>query len=428
MKLTAVFLLALLSIGSTVRAQAQALPVPLGTSDSSNSANRGILTTADVELNGVLLFRVAAPADVKLGEISAAYRALMVEESLQQLVATDRNGTPVYDASTLRVLPRRSGEVVSIVAMDARHAVPLPIVTVTLADLKYQQLTADAIAASWQLVLQSTLVQTILKLQPTVERRHLNEIAEIAAALGMWTVIVLVLSRTWRRRSETLERPLEEESPTLDYDAALRRSHMLHNLRVLSAASGVLFWFTVLAWFITVTWAFAQFAQTTALSQDLSHGATTIVIIWITAAVLNQLCDLAIARVAASWRIHNYRSSEQQARVLRRIPTASGAVGHFKTIALILIAGFFTLSQIGLPVNSAVTIGGIAALAMTFSAQNVLKDVVGGIAVLYEDQYAIGDQVTINGHTGIVENVTLRCVRILDEDGSAVTISHGAVT
>jgi moderate conductance mechanosensitive channel len=114
--------------------------------------------------------------------------------------------------------------------------------------------------------------------------------------------------------------------------------------------------------------------------------------------------------------------------VLLRVPTATVAIGHFKTFVLVLIAAFLTLGQLGLPVHSAVTIGGIAALAITFSAQNFLKDVVGGIAVLYEDQYAIGDIVTINGHNGVVENVTLRIVVIRDADGSFVTISHSAVT
>ena len=220
----------------------------------------------------------------------------------------------------------------------------------------------------------------------------------------------------------------EEQRSGVDYDATVRRSRTTHELRTLSSASGVLLWLTVLSWFIAATWSLAQFPQTTALSRSLSHGATTVVIIWIGAAIVNRLIDLAIARLAAKWTIHHYLSREEQARVLLRIPTTAAVVGHFKTFALVLLAGILTLGQIGLPVHSVVAIGGIAALAGTFATQNVLKDMIGGIAVLYEDQYAIGDLVTINGFNGMVENISLRSVLIRDVNGSAVTLSHGAVT
>jgi moderate conductance mechanosensitive channel len=419
-----------LSIACTVRAEAQAQPfVPVPSTDPFDSAHEGIFTTAVVELNSVPLFRVAAPTDVKTGELSAEERALLVDEALQQLVATDRAGMPSYDASTLRIWTHRSGDRFWIEAVDAHHAAPLTIVTVTSADAKSQQSTPDAVAASWQLTLQNALVQALLKLEPTVEKKHLAEVAEIGTGLTIWTALVLFLLSLWQRRSRTLTDVLAEgENSALDYDAALRRSCKVHHLRVISSASGALFWLTVLSWFVAATWSFAQFSQTTAFSQDLSHGAATIVIIWISAAIINRLFDLAIARMAATWKIHHYLSSEERARVLLRLPTTIHVVGRFKTFALVLVAAFLTVSQLGLPFHSVVTIGGIAALALTFSAQNVLKDVIGGIAVLYDDQYAIGDLVTMNGYTGIVENVTLRIVMIRDINGSAVTISHSAVT
>ena len=431
LKPLAVVIWVVLSIACTVRAEAQVQPfMPAATADPFDSANKGIFTTAAVELNSVPLFRVAAPTNPKTGEISAQNRALLVDEALQQLVATDGSGKPSYDASSLRVWTTHDGDYISIVATDAHHPVPQTLVTVTSADAKSQLSTTDAIAASWQLALQNALVPALLKLEPTVEKQHLSEVAEIGVGLTVWTTLLLFLLNGWQRRSRTLASALDGggSAATLDYDATFRRSRILHDLRIFSSTSGVLFWLTVLSWFIAATWSFAQFWQTTALSQDLSHGAATIIIIWISAAVINKLCDLAIARAAVTWNIHHYLSSEEQARVLLRVPTATRVLGHAKAFALAMVAGFLTLGQLGLPVQSVVTIGGIAALAVTFSAQSFLKDVIGGIAVLYEDQYAMGDLVTINGHTGIVENVSLRMVMVRDINGSVVTISHSAVT
>ncbi len=378
------------------------------------------------------LFRVAAPAQLREGGISAINRALLVDQALQQLIAVDRDGKPLYDPSTLRVATHRDGNIITIEATDARHPQPMAIVTVTSADAKDQISSPQAIAALWQETLQAALVQELLKLEPDVERQHITHVAAIALALTIATALLVLLLAALQRRSKKLADELVESEglskSTRDYDAALRRARAVHDIRMLSSASGVLIWVAVLGWFIAAAWSLAQFAQTTALSLDLSRGGTTIGIIWIGAAAINRLCDLAIARAAATWKVRNYLSPEERARILLRIPTASSAIGHFKTFAIMGVAAFLTLAQLGLPVTSVVTIGGVAALAVTFSAQNFLKDVAGGIMVLYEDQYAIGDLVTINGYTGIVERVTLRIVMIRDTNGSAVTISHGAVT
>lgn len=419
----------LLWIASMLHAEAQTPPfTPVSTTGASDSGDKRIFSTAVVELNSIPLFRVASPTNLKTGEISAENRVIVVDDTLQQLVETNRDGRPSYDASTLRIWAKRNGDDISIVAADARHT-PLTIVTVTSADAKSQQSTPDTIAASWQLTLQNALVQALVKLEPAAERKHLIEVADIGTALTVWTTLLFFLLSAWQRRSRKLADALAEgEDSALDYDAALRRSRISHDLRVISSASGVLFWLTVLSWFIAATWSFAQFSQTTAFSQDLSHGASAIVIVWISAAVINRLCDLAIARMAANWKIRHYLSSEEQARVLLRAPTAASVVGHFKTFALAVVAALLSLGQLGLPIHSVVTIGSVAAIAGTLAAQNLLKDMIGGIAVLYEDQYAIDDLVTINGHTGIVENITLRIVTIRDTNGSAVTLSHSAVT
>ena len=424
--------LTLLCCASRVEAQALSF-APEASTGPVDSSGKTLFSRADVELNGVPLFRVAVRADLKNGEISALNRALLVEQVLHQLTAIDRNGKPLYDASTLRVTTHHDGDIITIEATDARHSVPLAIVNVTSADAKDQLSTTDAIASLWQETLQNSLVQELRKLEPEVEKQHLTHVAAIAVALTIATTLLLVLLSGLQRRSRLLHheltegKELREGESMRDYDSALRRARTMHQLRVLSSASGVLVWVAVLAWFIAAAWSLGQFSQTTALSRDFSRGGTTIGIIWIGAAAINRLFDLAIARAATTWKIHHYLSSEEQARILLRIPTASSAVGHFKTFAIVAAAAFLTLAQLGLPVNSVVTIGGVAALAVTFAAQNFLRDVAGGVMVLYEDQYAIGDLVTINGYTGIVERVTLRIVMIRDTSGSAVTISHSAV-
>jgi len=427
------FLLCMGSVVSRVDAQGFSLAATARSIDPLDGLQSGLYTAVPVRLDGVPLFRVAAPTNARAGEISAVNRALLVDNALQQLVMVDERGKPLYDPSTVRVSTHRDGDEITIEASDAQHPAPLTIVTVTAADSKFQQSTIDDLAASWQATLQSALVEALRKRDPVIERRHVKQVVAVSSGLVLGTVLFVFVLRRLRFRisalSDALPDPRENRGePTQDYAAALQHSRQLHHLSVLSATYGVSCWVIVLAWFVAATWDLGLFSQTTELSRSLSRGGTAIGVIWIGTAILNRLTDLAIAKAAATWRIRHYLSSQERARVLLRVPTAASAVADFKTLAFILIAGFLTLGEVGLPVGSVVTIGGVAAVAIGLGAQNFLKDVVGGIEVLYEDQYAIGDFVTINGHTGLVEQVTLRMVRVRDTDGSVVTISHSSVS
>ena len=67
------------------------------------------------------------------------------------------------------------------------------------------------------------------------------------------------------------------------------------------------------------------------------------------------------------------------------------AINGVKTFILIFIALLATMAQVGLPVSSVVTIGGVAAIAVSLAAQNLIRDCVSGFLVLAEDQFVVGD-------------------------------------
>jgi small conductance mechanosensitive channel len=76
---------------------------------------------------------------------------------------------------------------------------------------------------------------------------------------------------------------------------------------------------------------------------------------------------------------------------------------------------------------SLLAVGAVAALAVSFAAQNLVKDLVNGFLILLEDQYAIGDLVTTGTVTGIVENLNLRITQIRGEDGRLVTLPNSLI-
>jgi small conductance mechanosensitive channel len=111
-----------------------------------------------------------------------------------------------------------------------------------------------------------------------------------------------------------------------------------------------------------------------------------------------------------------------------RIPTIVRAVEGFKALLIYLVATGLSLNLLGLPSASVLTVGALLALALSFAAQSLVKDLTTGFLILTEDQFAIGDVVTIGAMSGIVENLNLRITQVRDDRGRLITIPNSQIT
>ncbi len=184
----------------------------------------------------------------------------------------------------------------------------------------------------------------------------------------------------------------------------------------------------LLIWFGAAAWALLEFPQTAPAGHALMRNVFGVAAIWAVALVIDRALTITVDRLPTLWELRAFGSAEDQQRQLLRAPTIARALGGFKSFVLAFVAGLATMTQIGIPVGSVVTIGGVAAIAISLAAQNLIRDVVSGFLVLIEDQFVVGDFVTINGNRGTVERLTLRMVQVRDATGSLVTISHSAET
>ncbi|WP_242960999.1 mechanosensitive ion channel family protein [Clostridium peptidivorans] len=93
----------------------------------------------------------------------------------------------------------------------------------------------------------------------------------------------------------------------------------------------------------------------------------------------------------------------------------------------IYFIGIFIIVEILFGIRG-ITFASFGGVAIGFGAQNLIKDVINGFFILFEDQYAVGDYVTIEGKAGIVESIELRITRIRDFNGDLHIIPNGAVS
>ncbi|MCK6452298.1 MAG: mechanosensitive ion channel [Alphaproteobacteria bacterium] len=95
---------------------------------------------------------------------------------------------------------------------------------------------------------------------------------------------------------------------------------------------------------------------------------------------------------------------------------------------LVLFLGLIGLSELGINIGPLLAGAGVVGIAIGFGAQQVVKDIFGGISVLIEDSIVVGDIVEVAGKGGVVEWMSMRAIRLRDFDGTVHTVPFGDIT
>jgi len=112
---------------------------------------------------------------------------------------------------------------------------------------------------------------------------------------------------------------------------------------------------------------------------------------------------------------------------LRRIDTVGNAFRYFASVVVVLVAGMLILNELGISIAPLLATAGVAGIAIAFGAQSLIKDYFNGFFLLLEDQIRVGDVVEIVGKGGLVEDLTLRYVRLRDLEGHVHFIPNGEI-
>jgi len=145
--------------------------------------------------------------------------------------------------------------------------------------------------------------------------------------------------------------------------------------------------------------------------------------IFLIALVLNRLLravtNLLIKPATTQTRQAQLR--EQQTRTMAGVLYSAGN-------KVIWVIAFLTaLHEFNIDITPAVTLAGLASLAVGFGAQTLVRDVITGFYIVLEDQYVVGDTIQFGDYVGRVEHLTLRRTVIRDANGALVTIANGEI-
>lgn len=113
----------------------------------------------------------------------------------------------------------------------------------------------------------------------------------------------------------------------------------------------------------------------------------------------------------------------------RRADTLFPLLRSVVTCVVVFLAVSQILEQVmGVSASALLAAAGVLSVAIGFGAQSLVKDIISGVFILLDSQYAAGERVTLDGFTGVVEELGLRSTKLRNDNGDLFIIPNGSVS
>jgi small-conductance mechanosensitive channel len=168
----------------------------------------------------------------------------------------------------------------------------------------------------------------------------------------------------------------------------------------------------------------ARLAQILEINGETAvRNGARLVGIWLLAWLAYRVVRLASLRIEKAVDDGDDSVTTLRERRGKTISQLLRSVGRVVIFAVALLLTFNVFIDIG-PILAG---AGILGLAVSFGAQSLVKDVISGFFMLFENQFAIGDVIEAGGKSGVVEKMTMRVVVLRDLQGTMHVIPNSEI-
>ncbi len=146
--------------------------------------------------------------------------------------------------------------------------------------------------------------------------------------------------------------------------------------------------------------------------------------------LLHRAIDRIVSRAEVGLlpeRIQWLGSDTLAQRRVQRARTMGSVLKSIASIIVEVVATLMVLSKLGINIAPLLASAGIVGVALGFGAQNIVKDFLAGVFIIFEDQYGVGDLVDVGPASGTVEAVSLRVTRLRNGDGTVWFVRNGEI-
>ena len=418
------------------------LPKRLENRSTIAISQAGNIDIADIRLDGEVLFQVGAPTPINPNSSSSVSpierRVNTITFQLKDIV---QDG---FDPDTLAVVPAVLNNQTVIVASDQDWG-PRLIVTVTQPDVEIAaQLSIEAVAQEWSKIIEQALLQAREQRQPAYLKAQIPYVLRRLALTIVNSLVIFGLQKFRWARYQAIKRQKQalEEEPSLpqpnqaEGDLGQPESGLARDLSQLPLAQQaslnllvrpILLAAQVSIWHVGIASMFDLFPQTRALANWLLRVPLGLIAVPLGMLIAKEVVEFMLLLLL---RLRKQALEEKglgHNRLDLRFQTLMQVLKELTSIIIVLLGillFFYLLQSLYIAL---IILGGLAYLG-----QDGIKNYVQTFFILFEDQYLLGDVISIESTSGkaivgVVENMTARVTKLRNLDGKLITIPHGNI-
>ena len=161
------------------------------------------------------------------------------------------------------------------------------------------------------------------------------------------------------------------------------------------------------------------------ISDEIWRIAINLILIILVLFIIKHFGNSIIDRIVRKAITSDKYASAKAERM--REDTLISILSAFLKVTLWIFGSMLILAQLGVNIGPLIAGASVAGIAIGFGAQAIVKDFVSGVFIILENQYRVGDVITLAGTTGTVEEITVRQTILRDVNGSKHFIPNGQI-
>jgi small conductance mechanosensitive channel len=422
--------------------------------DTSTVQQFGNLETAWVKLDGRKTIQIAAVTTPQSEQPSGGVtnRAIQIEEKLTRLVdLIVKRDNAQFTIDNLTVTPSILNEQEVIIAIADPAISQTILLTITEADVQF---TNDPdLGNTWSNQIKAALTQAYRERQPQQRQAQIVNAAQIGFGLLILSIMFVLVQQKLRRQQELIKQqiqtnpkynpknnlpqrfkddnlssfryylaPFESIHRMVAQEISLKSRLNLNGFIRLFCLLGQIFLILV-----GIGWILQTFPHTRNTGIWLLQKPMPILIVCVLIPICNKGSDVLIDYYLKVWSesvlVDDYDSERQSLR----IPTFAVVLKGISSFMFTALGLLWILNDLGIPVAPILAGAGIIGFAITFASQSLIQDVINGILILWEDQYAVGDVIIVGEVGGLVESMNLRMTQLRNLEGELITVPNSTI-
>lgn len=261
------------------------------------------------------------------------------------------------------------------------------------------------------------------------QQPYLINQAKIAASILVVSILSNFLLSRWQKRYQQAKQNLSVETNSVSLPVSTQQEKK-HSFNVKEVQLRIFQLLKIGIWLGALLLILGLFPYTRATQlwsiTILRIPLRLFIIIWVTY-ILIRLSYALIAKLNSTFTNTYVLSREANRRIQLRVTTISYLLRGIVATIWSGVAILAALMVIGIDVAPLLAGAGILGLAFSFASQNLIKDALNGFFIIIEDQYAVGDVITVGAVSGSVERLNLRITQLRDAEGRLITIPNSSI-